>query len=61
MSYVVDFESSGRTHLPSLIAAAVCTLAGLLLWVLGLVGDLVAVNRKLLEDIQLRTKRVEYD
>jgi hypothetical protein len=26
-----------------------------------LVGDLIAVNRKLLEDIQLRTKRLEYD
>jgi hypothetical protein len=55
-----DFETSGRTHLPSLIAAAVCTLTGFLLWVLGLVGDLIAVNRKLLEDIQLRTKRLEY-
>jgi glycosyltransferase involved in cell wall biosynthesis len=59
--YVAEFESTGRTHLPSLIAAAVCTLAGLMLWVLGLVGDLIAVNRKLLEDIQLRTKRIEYD
>lgn len=57
--YAID--PTGRTHLPSLIAAAVCTLIGVLLWVLGLVGDLIAVNRKLLEDIQLRTKRIEYD
>ena len=42
-------------------AAAVCTLTGFLLWVVGVVGDLVAVNRKLLEDIQLRTKRLEYE
>jgi glycosyltransferase involved in cell wall biosynthesis len=58
--YFFDFDISGRTHLPSLIAAAVCTLTGFLLWLLGLVGDLIAVNRKLLEDIQLRTKRLEY-
>ncbi len=59
--YIFDFETSGRTHLPSLIAAAVCTLTGFLLWVVGVVGDLIAVNRKLLEDIQLRTKRLEYE
>jgi hypothetical protein len=59
--YFFDFETTGRTHLPSLIAAAVSTLTGFLFWVLGLVGDLIAVNRKLLEDIQLRTKRLEYD
>ena len=59
--YIFDFPTTGRTHLPSLIAAAVSTLTGFLFWVLGLVGDLIAVNRKLLEDIQLRTKRLEYD
>lgn len=59
--YFVDFPETGRTHLPSLIVATVSTLTGFLFWVLGLVGDLIAVNRKLLEDIQLRTKRIEYD
>lgn len=54
-------EDSGRTHLPSLVAAAVCALTGVLLWAVGLLGDLIAVNRKLLEDIQLRTKRMEYE
>jgi glycosyltransferase involved in cell wall biosynthesis len=58
---IFDFETTGRTHLPSLIAAAVCTLTGFLLGVVGVVGDLIAVNRKLLEDIQLRTKRLEYE
>jgi hypothetical protein len=59
--WLLYFSDTGRTHLPSLIAAAVCALTGILLWVVGLVGDLVAVNRKLLEDIQLRTKRMEYE
>jgi glycosyltransferase involved in cell wall biosynthesis len=57
---IFDFPTTGRTHIPSLIAASVCTLTGVLLWVLGLVSDLIAVNRKLLEDIQLRIKRMEY-
>lgn len=59
--YFTDFDEPGRTHLPSLIAAAVLALSGILLWVVGLVADLIAVNRKLLEDIQLRTKRLEYE
>ncbi len=51
---VVD---SGRTHLPSLIVAAVCVLVGVQIWALGLIADLIAVNRRLLEDIQLRLRR----
>lgn len=55
------FRDDTRTHLPSLILASILILIGVLMWVLGLVGDIIAVNRKLLEDIQLRTKRIEYE
>jgi len=55
---VVDTE---RTHVPSLIAAAVLVLIGVQVWVLGFVADLIAVNRRLLEDIQLRLRRKEFD
>jgi glycosyltransferase involved in cell wall biosynthesis len=54
-------EGSGRTHAPSLIAAAVLVLIGVQIWGLGLVADLIAVNRRLLEDIQLRLRRSEFD
>jgi len=48
-----------RTHVPSLILSAILILIGSQLWVFGLVADLLAVNRKLLEDIQLRIRRTE--
>ena len=50
------FEVAGstRTRLPSLI------LIGVQLWIVGIVADIVAVNRRLLEDIQVRVKRMEY-
>ncbi len=50
-----------RTHVPSLILAAILILIGFQLFVFGVVADLLAANRKLLEDIQLRVRRSEYD
>jgi glycosyltransferase involved in cell wall biosynthesis len=55
------FMGSERTRLPSLILAAILILIGVQLWILGLVADLMAVNRKLLEDIQLRLRRQEIE
>lgn len=49
-----------RTHVPSLIAAAVLVLLGVQLWIIGLGADLIAVNRRLLEDIQERQRRQDY-
>ncbi len=49
-----------RGREPSLILAAILILIGVQLWGLGLVADIIAVNRKLLEEIQQRVKRVEY-
>ncbi|MDB6154860.1 MAG: glycosyl transferase [Chthoniobacteraceae bacterium] len=53
-------EDPARSHVPSLILAAILILIGVQLWIIGIVADVVAVNRKLLEDIQLRVKRIEY-
>jgi glycosyltransferase involved in cell wall biosynthesis len=50
------FIGSERTRLPSLILAAILILIGFQLWILGLVADLIAANRKLLEEIQRQTR-----
>jgi glycosyltransferase involved in cell wall biosynthesis len=50
-----------RTHVPSLILASLLMLIGVQLGVLGLVADLLSVNRKMLEDVQLRMRRLQYD
>lgn len=50
-----------RSHVPSLVLAAILILIGFQLWTFGLVADLMAVNRKMLEDIQLRIRRSELD
>jgi glycosyltransferase involved in cell wall biosynthesis len=51
-------EASG--HVQSLIAGAVLILFGIVLAVLGVVADLLSVNRRLIEDVLLRLKRLEY-
>lgn len=65
--YALTFSSIGaasseaiRTRLPSLILAAILILIGVQLFIFGVVADVIAVNRKLLEDIQQRVKRLEY-
>lgn len=52
-------EGATRTRLPSLILAAMLILIGVQLFIFGIVADIIAVNRKLLEDIQLRVRRLE--
>ncbi|MFB2921706.1 MULTISPECIES: glycosyltransferase family 2 protein [Aerosakkonema] len=55
------FSGTEKAHVPSLILAAILILIGFQLWMFGLVASLMAVNRKILEDIQLRLRRAEFD
>lgn len=48
-------------HIQSLILGAVFVLIAFTLFVLGIVADLIAINRQLLEDILHRLRRNEYD
>ncbi|MBA2564766.1 MAG: glycosyltransferase family 2 protein [Gemmatimonadetes bacterium] len=54
-------EGTSRTRIPSLILAAILILTGVQLWTFGLIADLLAVNRKMLEDVQLRLRRSELE
>lgn len=52
-------QGEGRGHVQSLILMAVLALTGIQSIILGMIGDVVAANRKLLEDLRLRmTRRV---
>lgn len=51
---------SERTRIPSLILAAILLLIGVQLWLFALIADLMAVNRKILEETQLRQRRADW-
>ncbi|NJK54487.1 MAG: glycosyltransferase family 2 protein [Pleurocapsa sp. SU_5_0] len=53
-------DDPAKPRVPSLILAAMLILIGVQLWIFGLIADLMGVNRQLLEDIQLRLRRQEY-
>lgn len=49
----------GAGHMQSLLLATIAITLGGLLAVLGVVADLIAINRRLLEQINVRTSRLE--
>jgi len=46
-------------HVQSLILAAVFLITGFHTWLIALLADLIAVNRRLTEDVLIRVKRLE--
>lgn len=53
--------STGRGHIQSLLLSVVLMLLGSQTFITGLQADLIASNRKLLEDIQYRVRKLDYD
>ena len=54
------FSGHGGGHVQSLIFSVILILLGVLTMVVGLLSDLIAANRKLLEDIQYHVRKMDY-
>jgi glycosyltransferase involved in cell wall biosynthesis len=60
--FLVDyFSGGGGGHVQSLILSSLCVTIGTLLYMMGLIADLVATNRKLLERVDLRLQTFAYE
>lgn len=55
------FHGAGSGHIQSLILAAVLLLLGFETIIVGLLADVIASNRKILEDVQYHVRRMDYD
>jgi glycosyltransferase involved in cell wall biosynthesis len=53
------FQGDRSGHIQSLILAAVFLVTGFQTWLIALVSDLIAVNRRLTEDVLIRVKKLE--
>ena len=51
----------GSGHVQSLILTAVLLMIGFQTIIMGLLGDTVAANRKILEDVQYHVRKMDYD
>lgn len=58
---VYFFMGDGSGHVQSLIFASMLMMMGFITYMIGLVSDLISVNRKLLEDIQYHVRKMDYD
>ncbi|MCD7813089.1 MAG: glycosyltransferase family 2 protein [Lachnospiraceae bacterium] len=58
---VFFFTGHGNGHMQSLILCAILIMMGFMTFVIGLQADLIAKNRKLLEDIQYHVRHIDYD
>ncbi|MCR5828930.1 MAG: glycosyltransferase family 2 protein [Lachnospiraceae bacterium] len=50
----------GTGHVQSLILTAILALMGFMAILIGLLGDVIAANRKIIEDIQYHVRRIDY-
>jgi len=56
--YFAIFTANSSGHIQSLILAAVLLILGGILFVFGLLADLISVNRKLLENVEYKIQRL---
>jgi len=63
MRFVVSYilEPTISRHIQSLVVSSAFVVVGFQVMVLGIVSDLIANNRILLEDIMVRLKKLEYN
>jgi glycosyltransferase involved in cell wall biosynthesis len=55
------FTGTGAGHVQSLILACTLLIIGFITFVIGLLADTIAANRKILEDVQYHVRKLEYD
>lgn len=58
---VFYFTVGGSGHVQSLILACTLMIMGFMTFIIGLQADVIASNRKVLEDVQYHLRRLEYD
>jgi len=58
---ILFLARQGAGHVQSLILATILLIVGVQIFILGLVADLLATNRRLLEDALYRVRRLELD
>ncbi len=52
-------KGNGNGHIQSLILSSILVLMGVQIFIVGLQADIIAANRKILEDIQYRVRKIE--
>lgn len=54
---LITFIDPTRTHMPSLILAAILAAFGFIMWAIGILGELLSINRRILEELRTEQRR----
>lgn len=57
---ILFFMGDGTGNIQSLILCSMLILIGVITWVVGLLADLMAANRKILQEIQQKIRELDY-
>jgi len=55
------FAGNGGGNIQSLILVSLLITIGVLMWVIGILADTIAANRKIMQDVQMRVRRMDYE
>lgn len=55
------WRGGGAGHVQSLILAAILIIVGFQVWMIGLIADLVSLNRKMMEEMLYRARKMELE
>ena len=55
------FAGNGGGNIQSLILVSLLITIGVLMWVIGVLADTIAANRKIMQDVQMRVRRMDYE
>ncbi len=58
---VYFFSGNSSGHIQSLILASILLMMGFMTYVVGVLGDTIASERKILEDVQYHARRADYN
>ncbi|MBR6402642.1 MAG: glycosyltransferase [Eubacterium sp.] len=58
---VFFFQGHGSGHVQSLVLGSTFIMMGVMIYVIGLLADVISRNRKLLEEIEYHVRRLDYD
>lgn len=54
-------NGNGSGNIQSLILVSLLITIGVLMWVIGILADTIAANRKIMQDVQMRVRRMDYE
>lgn len=62
LRFVVRFlMGNGAGNIQSLILVSLLITIGVMMWVIGILADTIAANRKIMQDVQKRVRKMDYE